>query len=495
MNFQLSLSRVFFPFSLLLLLASCTKDKGTPDYAGYPDEVGKIIMTKCATAGCHNDISKNAAAGLSLEGWDKLFEGGRNSAAVVPFSHEYSTLFLYTNTYSDLGQSLLPTMPYGKAPLSKEEVQILKDWIDAGAPDRNGFVKYSDNPYRKKIYVANQGCDVVTVIDNESLMPMRYISVGKLTSSIDAPHMIKVSPDGNYWYTTFIAHTSGTSLIQKFRTSDDSHVGDITIPAGSWNTFTFTPDSKKAFIVDWSANGKIAYVNLETMALIDTWQGSGLYLEPHGSAMGPNGDSLYVTAQNGNCIYKISPLDPISPRLVSMDPSAAADPGSATLKIHELAFSPDGSKYIVTCQGTDDIRIVQTSNDSVLAIIPVPASSLPSEIAFSESSNYVFVTCAEDVTTFPGKRGSVAIIDYTINSLVKFVNPGFQPHGIAVHESEGIVAVANRNVTTSGPAPHHSNSCGGRNGYITYISLSTLEMAPGKQLEVSVDPYSIAVRK
>lgn len=490
----MKLPRFLFPF-FLLFLASCAKDKGTPDYGGYPDEVGKIIVNKCATAGCHNDISKEGAAGLSLEGWDRLFEGGRNSAAVVPYSHEYSTLFLFSNTYSDLGQTLTPTMPYGRTPLTREEVQVLKDWINAGAPDRNGFVKFSDNANRKKIYVANQGCDVVTVVDNETLLPMRYIDVGKLSAAIDAPHMIKVSPDNNHWYIVFIAHTSGTSLVQKFRTSDDTHVGDVTIPAGSWNTFAFSNDSKKAFIIDWSANGKIAYVNVENMTLIDTWQGSGLYLEPHGSAMGPNGDSLYVTAQNGNCIYKISPIDPISPGMVSLDPSAPADPASATLKIHEISFSPDGSKYIVTCQGTNDIRIVQTSNDSVLAIIPVPAGSLPSEISFSESTNYAFVTCTEDITTFPGKRGSVAVIDYTTNSLVKFIHPGFQPHGIAVHDDNGIVVVANRNVTTSGPAPHHTNSCGGRNGYLTYIGLGTLEMVPGKKLEVSADPYSVAVRK
>lgn len=489
------LSLSVLSFFLFVLLSSCLKDKGTPDYAGYPDDVGKIIVNKCATAGCHNEQSKEGAAGLSLESWNEMFEGGRNSAVVVPYRHDYSTLFTFSNIYPDLGHMLTPTMPYGRAPLSKEEVSLLKDWINAGAPDRNGFVKFSDNPLRKKIYVANQGCDVVTVIDEQTLLPMRYIDVGQTPSATDAPHMIKVSPDGNYWYVTFIANTSGTSVIQKFRTADDSHVGDIVIPAGSWNTFTFTPDSHKAFIIDWSASGKIAYVDLENMSVLDVIQSSGLYIYPHGSAFSPNGDSLYVTAQSGNCVYKISPNDFLSPNMVSLDPTAAADPGALTLNIHEIAFTPDGSKYIATCQGSDDIRIVQASNDSVLAIIPLTTDALPSEIAISENSPYAFITCTEDVTSFPGTRGSVAVINYVTNTFVKYINTGFQPHGIAVHDDKGLVYVANRNATTSGPAPHHSNSCGGRNGYITYIDLSTLELVPGKKMEVSADPYSVAVRK
>lgn len=477
---------------LSFALASCVKDKGTPDYAGFPDDVGRIITTKCATAGCHNDRSKDGAGGLSLTSWENMFKGGRNSAAVVPYSHEYSILYSFTNIYSDLGQTLSPTMPFGRTPLSREEVILLRDWIDAGAPNRDGFVKFSDNPSRSKIYVANQGCDVVTVIDAATKLPMRYVSVGRL-ASIESPHMIKVAPDGQHWYVIFTNGNDATSsVMQKYDAADDQLAASITIPAGNWNTFSITPDSKKAFLIDWAADGKVCYVNLETNSVIQTWAGSQLFIQPHGSAWNEAADSLYVTAQTGNFIYKISPDDPGSPNMVSLEPSVPPSSGSS-LNIHEICFTPDGSKYIVTCQGTDDIRIVQTSNDSVLAIIPVPSGSLPSEVAVSTSTNYAFITCSEDQSSFPGTRGSVAVINYQTNSLVTMINTGFQPHGIAVQDVQGLVYVANRNVNTAGPAPHHSNNCGGRNGYISYIDLGTLQLT-GKTLEVSADPYSVAVR-
>ena len=47
--------------------SGCLNEKAIPDYQQFPDDVGKIVFTKCATTGCHNDISKGAAGGLSME--------------------------------------------------------------------------------------------------------------------------------------------------------------------------------------------------------------------------------------------------------------------------------------------------------------------------------------------------------------------------------------------------------------------------------------------
>ncbi|MBK8415707.1 MAG: hypothetical protein IPL22_15130 [Bacteroidetes bacterium] len=85
------------------------------------------------------------------------------------------------------------------------------------------------------------------------------------------------------------------------------------------------------------------------------------------------------------------------------------------------------------------------------------------------------------------------ICEYTNRS--KTINAGYQPHGLAVDEVEGVVFVANRNTPTSGgPAPHHTSSCGGRNGYMTLINLNTLELDDDFKMELSVDPYSVMVK-
>jgi DNA-binding beta-propeller fold protein YncE len=475
---------------------SCKKDPLIFDLeaSGYPRDVGVLILSNCAVPGCHTEASKNAAAGLDLSSWEAMMSGDRNGAVCIPYSHEYSTLFMFTNPYTELGPTAEPTMPIGEPDLSREQVQMIRDWINRGAPNANGEVKFADNPQRRKYYVTNQGCDVVTVVDAETNLQMRYVSVGA-SSSIEAPHYIKISPDGLYWYVSFI---SG-GYLEKHRTSDDALVGRILLGPnasaayGSWNTFTITADSRYAYVVDWAFDGRMARVNLETMQWEQTYQGSGLLIQPHGSAMSPDGNFLYVTCNQGNYVYKIDVTDPWSPVIdkVIIDGTGVAI-NAPSENGHEIMFSPDATKYFVTSQRSNLIRIMSATNDSLLASIPV--GTYPQEMDVSESMPYLYVSCMEDTVTYPGQRGSIAVIDWQTHQLVTTINTGWQPHGVAVNDDMGIVFITNRNVVPGGPAPHHSGACAGRNGYFTLIDMNTNTLVPGSKTEVAVDPYSAVYR-
>src|SRR5690606_30121965 len=114
-------------------------------------------------------------------------------------------------------------------------------------------------------------------------------------------------------------------------------------------------------------------------------------------------------------------------------------------------------------------------------------------IAMSKSKPYALITCMEDNSSNPGFRGSVYVIDYNTFETTKIDGPFFQPHGIAVDDRNGTFYVASRNATQDGPAPHHSSSCAGRNGYYNVYDLNTLKRLP-KRYEVTVEPYSADVR-
>ena len=470
---------------LLLFVNGCRHDKGIPQYNGFPEDVGRIFFTKCATAGCHTDISKGAAAGLSLESWDRLFEGGKTSAAVIPFRYDQSTLFYYVNTFSDLGLTLQPTMPFNSTALTREEVLIIKNWIDLGAPNNQGLVKFSDNPNRKKFYVTNQGCDMVTVFDAETQLPMRYVNVGN-SGGTESPHMVKVSPDGHYWYVLSLA---GNSL-QKYRSSDDSFVGEAIIGGGqNWNTFTISHDGSKAYAVNWVAAGDIAEIDLSTLTVTHNVG----FNYPHGSCLNAAGDTLYITQQtNSSKLYKI----PVNDFSAFSEVNLSTTPPVTSLNPHEILFSPDGDEYYVTCQGLPELRILQQGTDQLLDVIPL--GGMPSEMAISTNNNYLFITCMEDTLSFPGKRGSVWVMDIASHTIVQTLYTGHQPHGIAVDDAKNIAIVVNRNFTQGGPAPHHASSCGGKNGYVTFIDMSTLSLVKSgnsdKKIEISVDPYFVAIR-
>ncbi|MBK5286445.1 MAG: YncE family protein [Bacteroidia bacterium] len=466
---------------VLTQCCSCTYDKLEPVFdSGYPKNVENIIITKCAVTGCHTDNDKDAAAGLSFETWNKMFLGGRGGAVVIPYRTDFSTLIYYTNTYPAFGSIRLePVMPFGAEKLSYDEVEILHNWIRDGATDNKGFVKFSDYENKSKFYICNRGCDVVTVMDAESGLAMRYIDVG-IRADIEEPVMIKVSPDKLFWYVIFY---NGT-IIQKFRTSDNSYVGQVSLGVGFWTSICITNDSRKAFVTDAQPNGKIIYVDLENMQTITTWQ-SGLF-NPYDSFEDNSSSTLYVAPKQGNYIYKINATNPLSPVIseISLDTGMPID-YSSSLDPSSILLSADETKYFVTCQMSSELRIMKTSNDSLLAVIPL--ASNPARMYISSSTPYLFVSCMGAPNT--SHVSAVYVINYLTNSYVTDLFAGNQSRGIAMDEAGKKLYVANRNV--EGGSAHHAPVCGGKNGYITVIDVNTLQLIADYKTEVSVEPFDI----
>ncbi|MCC6370277.1 MAG: YncE family protein [Bacteroidia bacterium] len=476
----------------LLFVYSCTKDVGTKNYGAYPNNIDKIVKKNCSVSGCHNTASYMAAGALNLETWSELFKGSANGSPVIPYNSKYSSLCYYINTFVELGPQNGPTMPLNRTSLSYDDVKAMKDWIDKGAPDLNGTVKWADNPKRKKLYAVNQGCDVVTVFDSETRLPMRYIEVGNKLDT-ESPHQLKVSPDGNYWYVLFI----GNNILQKFRCSDDSYVGDIPLTpfaagtttntsgdAQNWNTLAISSDGKRAYCVSWTASGKVAAVDLENMKLLHY---SGGFYEPHGITLNRTEDKIYVASQRGNFITEIDTGFQFGTKRLVIENGATENP-SSSLDPHDMILSPDGQNILITCQQTNELRVFNIATASVIAVVSL--GSFPQEIMYSKSTNQYFITCTNDVGN--GFTGAVSRVDGTTFAHTK-LNVGYQPHGLAVDENTKILYVLSRNVSSAGPPSHHTGLCGGKNGFVNFIDLNTFTLLP-KKTELSVDPYYIYAR-
>jgi DNA-binding beta-propeller fold protein YncE len=487
-----STMRLLLVFACLWAFGACRRDAVVIDQSasGYPADVGKILLTKCAVPGCHSKQSAINAGGLDLSSWSAMLKGTNSGSAVIPYQPDFSTLFLFSNSYPTLGLSLLPRMPVNADPLSLEEVKTLRTWIANGAANASGTVPFSDKPWRTKYYVPNQGCDVVTVMDAATLVPMRNIPVG-ISPAIEAPHQVRISPDRRYWYVIFLAGRA----FQKFDALTDELVGSIDLGEGSWNTFTLTPDGRHAFAVDWSSQGKIFYLNLENLT-IETRYPLGLFKFPHGGSISPDGRFLIVPAQYGNYVYKIqigSPFSPTNPNFDNIEVSLDGLPvnNQQGLNPHDLAFSPDGSRYFVSCQGSAEIRVLRTSDDALLQVLPT--GFFPQEVVIYPGRNQLWVTCMGDSLSFSGKVGSVMAFDVNTGHRLATLFSGWQPHGIGIDPLFDRVVVANRNATLQGPPPHHSSFCGGRNGYVTFVHPGTFEVQK-RRVEVSVDPYFVGIR-
>ncbi len=460
---------------------------------GYPIAIGQIIKQKCLS--CHNADNAKYSGGLRLDTWDYLMAGGNVGPDIIPYHLENSVLLQYINTFDDLGLKLQPTMPIDGVPLTHDQVKLFQDWVKNGAPNKDGYVAFSSNPdTRQKIYLTMQSCDLLAVIDAETKIVMRVLSVGK-TPAIEAPHCVRVDNAGRYAYVSF---TAG-DYVQKIDTRTDQIVGEINmrtarsnpaIPA-SWNVLTLSEDGKRFMISNFSPNGQVFIVNTETMTLEKEYVDPGAFQTPHASVANAAFDTFYVTAQYGNIVYKFS-KDGSFFKKISID-GAAPTVVPSTRDPHEIILFPDGKSFAVTCQASNEVRFIDAHTDAILAAIPV--GRYPQEVAVSSTKPWLFVTCMEDETTpVVAAKGSVYVINYQTRQLVKVIyGPFWQPHGITVDDQNGKVYVASRNVG-SGIPPHHASACAGQNGFYNVLDLETLTLTRDTRYEVSVEPYSADVR-
>jgi YVTN family beta-propeller protein len=495
-------NRILFAVSVLFVVAAffaCTHKPfpvpkvptDSTNYGNYPTEVGKIIITRCAS-GCHDAANAPANGSLRLDSWEQMFEGGPNGSVVVPYSPEFSSLVYFINDSFDKHLPTgIPLMPYNSSPLTSVEYYTIKNWIAKGAPDRKGNIPFSSNTAtRQKVYMTQQGCDLLGVIDAEKKVVMRYINIGD-NSSPESPHSVRVDKDGKYAYVCFYQGT----FVQKIDCATDEVVDKVDIGAGQWQALYLSDDGTKLAVTDLNG-GKMQLIETNPMQK----QAGGLIgglKSLHGVHANANFDVFYVTNQFSNYIYKIDLNTGIEK--ISLDGNIPADlPGPNP---HEIIASPDGTKYFVTCEGTNDVRVIDAATDSMIKIIPV--GKKPQEMALSiiPGKPYLFVTCMEDDVVSIPYKGTVYAINYNDYSKNVLSEKFAQPHGIAVDNKNGLVYVANRRVS-SGPAPHHSTKCGGPipPGYYLIYDINSLSpyILPGKSstrtYEVTPDPYGVDIR-
>jgi hypothetical protein len=83
--------------------------------------------------GCNLGIRCHAEAvgqsELKLEGYATLMKGGRSGRAIVPGDPGASLL------YKRVTGAIPPRMPLDNPPLSAEQIELIRKWIDAGAKD------------------------------------------------------------------------------------------------------------------------------------------------------------------------------------------------------------------------------------------------------------------------------------------------------------------------------------------------------------------------
>lgn len=470
--------------SLVILgILSCRRAPDPSPAGGYPAAVSKIIVSKCATSGCHNQ--ETGAAGLQLDAWEHMFNGSKNGAVTIAYSPECSPLLYYINNDSTRGLCRSHGSGANAQPLTAAEYTTLRDWIANGAPDEHGNIPFAaKQATSQKIYIAHGAggaCKKLAVIDAERHVVTSYVNIG--SAGNESVHNIRVSPDGKYAYICFL----NGSFIQKIDCATDKVIGQINIPAGrQWGVINISPDGRKLMIDDWQSDGELYVINTETMSIMQTFNGSGMFIYPHGIASNATFDTFYVTSLFGNVLYKFS-LDGSFYKKISIDGQPLVNSSLAsTPDPHDIAFTPDYSRYMITCQKSNQVRVFDAHSDSLIAVLPV--GMMPQHIAVSKRTDYAVVACMDDMMGGMHNMGSVWVINYKTLQVVKTIYGDFyEPHCILVDDPSGTFYVLNKNLTP-GFMGSHPSVCGPQNGWYNVYSLSTLMPLTGR-IETLSNPY------
>jgi mono/diheme cytochrome c family protein len=114
-------------FLLLSWLLSSASSAPAADQPDYVRDVKPLLAKHCVS--CHGPDKQRA--GLRLDTVASALKGGNSGPAVVPHKSGDSKLLIAISGGTD---DIAAMPPKEKPPLSKEEIAVLRAWVDAGAP-------------------------------------------------------------------------------------------------------------------------------------------------------------------------------------------------------------------------------------------------------------------------------------------------------------------------------------------------------------------------
>ena len=206
-----------------------------------------------------------------------------------------------------------------------------------------------------RVYVANEGADMVSVHDAVSLEKLASIPVGQ------APHNVQVSPDGRYAWVTNNGEPGPVAGDAKHKGSDHGAHGAKT--GAVW-------------IIDTSTNAVVGKVSVGT--------------HPAHVVVTPNGSLAYVTNGGDN---SVSVIDTSARKLV------------ATIAVgqfpHGIRVSPNGKEVYVANMKSGTVSIIDTASQKEVAQLPVGKG--PAQTGFTPDGRYAFVSLSQE--------NAVALID------------------------------------------------------------------------------------
>ena len=309
---------MFRQFLAIVLLVSITSFISAQDKkevrVTWDDNVSAILKQRCAT--CHNVNKKSG--GLDLSTYTNIMLGGASGDVIEIGAAADSYLFMLITHESE------PFMPPNADPIPSPEIETIKKWIDAGAPENSG----------SKVMVPEKPKFEFKVSDNPSGKP----------ATPPMPGRIDKQPN---------VYSPKTAAVSAIATNP-------------WSSLTAIAGQKKITLYDSNTlqiKGVLPYP--EGIAYVLKFSRNGSLLLAGGGTSSSTGKVIVFNISNGERVFEIGDeLDAVMGADISADQSLIALGGPS--KLIRIFSTADGSQLFEIKKHTEWITRMEFSPDGVL---------------------------------------------------------------------------------------------------------------------------------
>ena len=282
-----------------------------------------------------------------------------------------------------------------------------------------------------KAYVTLQGSDKVAVIDVDHAELVAEIDVNFINTG-DRPHYVVIDEIHRTWYVTLIS----SGYVCKFNLDTDELMDSVFV--GSQPALMDIDRENQILYVsrfmpmpsmgmESSESQLVHKINAATMTILGTVDVGAS--SPHGIALSSDGSTLWVASNEASHFFAIettrfgeNDYQPQNFRLGS-DVPYNYEINDNTYNALELVLSQDGSELFVSCSGTGEVRIFDTSNGDSLKYYST--GMMPWHIAVSNNDKYLYTTNRMSNNVVQTNLTNGAAKTFTADDLA-------MPHGVAL---------------------------------------------------------------
>jgi YVTN family beta-propeller protein len=474
---------IALPVLLLAFIAGC---EGPNDVIHPPVPVGEftasvqpILHRHCGGSSCHGGGPQGFAGGLDLTSYEGVLRGSKYGAVVVS-GHVFMSHLVQTINQTDTTLSPISSlaMPASRDLLSRSEIETIAAWIRNGARNDVGKLPFPEPRPLGKVYFTSQAVDLVGVLDLQTGLVIRYVTVGNelpFSTAPQAPHNVQIDDQGRYYYVTMI----GANLLKKYDALTNELLAETPVGTSPAHV-VITADGSKAYVTNFDLNvGRVYVLDTGTMQVTRVIAIPGLMRGTHGARLSHDGRYCYI-GSNGSDLMQVIRTD--TDEVIAHIPVAPDVPpvGSFVYRPYQIAVRSDDRFIYLTNNNQASVSVIERipatqpgDEDQFVFVRLVAVESRPLQCEVTRDMRYLLV-CNQ-------ASRSVSVIDTDTYEVVHIRNVGPQPHGIDITEDSRTAYVTCENQGGGEPA-HHPLVGSTAPGFIAVIDVTTKSLV--RRIEV-----------